>query len=332
MPPLPAVASPAGPPSVVGLDIGGTKTAVVEGGAGGEILQRRAFPTEAERPFEETFPRLAAAVDETREAARTADRHVAALSVSIGGPLRIGDGVLIDPPHLPGWHGVPLKERLEARFPGLPVFVEHDGNAGALAELHFGVGRTRPDLQHLIFLTFGTGIGGGVIVHRRVLHGASDTAGEIGHWRLAEDGPVGFGKAGSWEGFASGRGLVRLAARRFPDRWTPEGSIRAFVDAVLAADPQAIEVAAEAGRWMGRGLALLVDAFNPEVIVLGSLAVVLGDRVLGPARAVLAEEALPQAVAACEILPAILGDRLGDTAALMAAFVAPGLRSVFRLS
>ena len=163
--------------------------------------------------------------------------------------------VLLDPPHLPGWHGVRLKDRLEETVRGLPVFIEHDGNAGALAELHFGVGRDRPDLQHLIFLTFGTGMGGGIVVHRRVLHGASDTAGEIGHWRLAEDGPLGFGKAGSWEGFASGRGLVRLGARLFPERWHPDGPIRPFIEAILDDDPQALEVAEEAGRWMGRGLA-----------------------------------------------------------------------------
>ena len=194
--------------TLIGLDIGGTKTAVVEGTRTAEILQRRVFPTEAHRPFADTFPNLTTLIDETLSEAHQAGRTAAGLSISIGGPLRISEGVLIDPPHLPGWHGIPLKDRLDAHYPDLPVFVEHDGNAGALAEFHFGVGHGRTDLRHLIFLTFGTGLGAGLIVNGRVLHGASDTAGEVGHWRLAMEGPVGFGKAGSWEGFASGRGLV----------------------------------------------------------------------------------------------------------------------------
>jgi glucokinase len=305
--------------TIIGLDVGGTKTAVVEGTRGAEILQRDEAPTEAARPFDETFPALAARVEQTVRRAAEAGRSVTALSVSVGGPLRIAEGILIDPPHLPGWHGVRLKDRLAERFPGLPVSVEHDGNAGALAEFHFGVGKGRRDLRHLIFLTFGTGLGAGLIVNGQILHGATDTAGEVGHWRLAPDGPVGFGKAGSWEGFASGAGLVELAGRMFPRRWTRETPIRQLVDSMLADDPEALRVAEEAGEWMGRGMALLVDAFNPQVIVLGSLAVALGERVLAPARRVLAAEALPQAVAACEVVPSALGKSIGDVAALMAA-------------
>lgn len=308
--------------TIIGLDIGGTKIAIVEGTAEAQILQRTEVPTQARRPFNETFPSLAILIDQTIERATLAGRAAAALSVSIGGPLRINEGLLIDPPHLPGWHGVHLKDRLQARFPALPVFIEHDGNAGALAEFYFGAGRQYPNLQHLIFLTFGTGLGAGLIVNGRILHGASDTAGEIGHWRLAPSGPIGFGKAGSWEGFASGAGLVELAAQMFPQRWTPATPIRQLVDMMLLNDPDALQVAEVAGQWMGRGLALLVDAFNPQVIVLGSLAVVLGERILAPARRLLAIEGLPPAVAACQVIPAVLGSAIGDVAALTAALTA----------
>ncbi|MDX2032014.1 MAG: ROK family protein [Blastocatellia bacterium] len=305
--------------TILGLDVGGTKTAVLEGTREAHILQRAEFLTEAWRPFDEVFPRLCALIDETRARAAEAGREATAISVSIGGPLRIAEGVLLDPPHLPGWHGVRLRDRLRERFPALPVFVEHDGNAGALAEFHFGAGRNRPGLRHLVFLTFGTGLGAGLIVNGQVLHGASDTAGEVGHLRLSFEGPVGFGKAGSWEGFASGAGLVELAARMFPARWRTQTPIRDLVAAMLADDPDALAVAEEAGRWMGRGIALLVDTLNPQLIVLGTLGVVLGERVLGPARRALAEEALPAAVAACNIVPAALGTSIGDVAALMAA-------------
>ena len=302
---------------IIGLDVGGTKTAVVSGSAKAEILQREEILTQAHRPFAETFPRICRIISRLG-----LESSVDAISVSVGGPLRIGAGELIDPPHLPGWHGVPLKRELETAFPGIPVFVEHDGNAGALAEFHFGIGRGREDLRHLVFLTFGTGMGAGFIVNGRVVHGVTDTAGEIGHWRLADHGPSGFGKSGSFEGFASGEGLVRLATRRNGRRWPPETSIRSLVEDMLSDEAEALEVAAEAGRWLGRGLALLVDALNPQAIVLGSLAVVLGERVLASAREVVAAEALPQATAACTIAPAALGNRIGDVASLMAAIAA----------
>lgn len=312
--------------SVAGLDIGGTKTACVEGTLDGQILQRIEIPTRASEPFSDTFPGI---VDHCRQLMATADnanRKIVAISVSVGGPLKISEGLLLNPPHLPGWHNVNLKQRLAEAFPGIPVYVEHDGNAGALAEFQFGVGAERPGLQHLIFLTFGTGLGAGFIVNGHILHGASDTAGEVGHWRLADDGPLAFGKKGSWESFASGYGLVQLAAEMYPSRWNPETPIRDLVQAMIEYDPNASHVANVAGTWLGRGLALLIDSLNPQVIVLGSLAVALGERVLAPARLVVEQEALPQARAACEIVPSILGSRIGDVAALMAALDQPHIR------
>src|SRR5262249_23262479 len=181
--------------TVIGLDIGGTKTAVVEGSAQAEILRREEIATEASRPFDETFRRIASLIKKTIEAARRSSREALAISVSIGGPLKIAEGVLIDPPHLPGWRGVRLKERLADEFPNLPVFVEHDGNAGALAEFHFGVGKGRDDLRHLVVLTFGTGLGAGLIVNGQVLRGATDTAGEGGPPRPGSERPLRFGQA-----------------------------------------------------------------------------------------------------------------------------------------
>jgi glucokinase len=311
--------------TIIGLDIGGTKTACVEGTADAQILQRIEWPTQAERPFAEVFPQLNAQVRSVIDATKQEGRSPVAISVSVGGPLRIEEGFLINPPHLPGWHNLPLKKRLSEAFPNLPVVIEHDGNAGALAEFHFGVGKGRADLQHLIFLTFGTGIGAGFIVNGQILRGASDTAGEVGHWRLADNGPLGFGKRGSWESFASGAGLIELAAQMFPARWTSRTPISELVHAMVEDDPEALQVAEVAGTWMGRGLALLIDALNPQIIVFGSLGVVLGERIFASARRVIAAEALPQAAAACELLPSALGRHIGDVAALMAALSVPAM-------
>jgi glucokinase len=171
----------------------------------------------------------------------------------------------------------------------------------------------------------GTGFGGGLILNGELYRGTTDTAGEVGHIRLADDGPTAFGKTGSWEAFCSGTGIARLAALRYPQRWSGERiTARDLAELAHAGDADALAVLTETGRWLGRGLAVLIDVLNPEVIVIGSLAVRLGDLVLAPAREVIAREALPAAVAACRIVPAALGERLGDRACLCAAIRARG--------
>jgi len=311
----------------MGLDIGGSKLACVEGTQDAHILQRAELPTQGASPFRQSIPAICGLVESQLKEARRAGRSVVALSVSVGGPLRIKEGVLVDPPHLPGWHGAHLKRELSECFPGLPVYIEHDGNAGALAEFHFGAGKLRPNLQHLVFLTFGTGLGAGIVVHGQIVHGATDTAGEVGHWRLSPDGPEAYGKCGSWEALASGAGLRQLALQRFPHKWNRTTQVSELIEAMVSNDPDALTIAAEAGEWMGRGIALLIDVLNPELIVLGSLAVVLGDRVLGAARRIIAKEALSVAATACEIVPAVLGRRIGDVASLMAALTDPAFLS-----
>jgi glucokinase len=314
--------------TIIGLDIGGTKTAIVEGTKDAEILQRFEFPTQSEKPFSEISGYFFNLINETIQTSKKENRKPLAVSISIGGPLKIKEGFILDPPHLPGWHNLNLKEILDKQFPRLPVFVEHDGNAGALAEFYFGVGKDKKNLQHLIFLTFGTGCGAGLIVNGQIMHGATDTAGEIGHFRLADEGPVGFGKAGSWEGFASGKGLVMLASQMFPNRWNEKTPIRELVTDMINDDKKALKVAGEAGKWLGKGIALLIDAFNPQIIVLGSLAVVLGDRVLNSAKKIIQTEALPQAVKVCQITPSKLGNKIGDVASLMAALNSCEIKSL----
>ncbi len=206
--------------TVIGFDIGGTKTAIVEGTPTAEILQREEIPTRAIEPFSQTMARILEIATRFRGQAQKLNRDVVALSVSVGGPLKIGKGVLLNPPHLPGWHGANLKECFASRFPTIPCYVENDANAGALAEFHFGVGKTYRGLRHLVFLTFGTGLGAGFVINGEIVHGASDTAGEVGHWRLSQAGPIAYGKQGSWEAFASGSGLVQLAVQMYPSRWT----------------------------------------------------------------------------------------------------------------
>ncbi len=306
---------------IIGLDIGGTKIAVVLGDRSGRIHDRVQFPTRPERGFQATFDELCRHVEMIRHRAQERGHAPTLLSVSIGGPLDIARGIIYSPPNLPGWDAIPLKALLEERF-GLPVYVEHDGNAGALAEWYFGAAQ---GARNVIFLTMGTGLGGGLILNGQLYRGTSDLAGEVGHIRIAETGPVAYGKAGSWEALCSGTGIARLAAYRFPHRWT-EGRIttRELAQLATSGDADAQAVFAEAGRYLGRGLAILLDILNPEVIVIGSLAVHLGELVLGPAREEMQREALPGAVKVCRVVPAALGERIGDVAALCGAIAATG--------
>lgn len=298
---------------IIGVDIGGTKTAVVEGTDDGGIIRRIQFATAPERGFDSVFDDIVCGIEEL---AASATHAIVALSVAVGGPLDVLQGIVLSPPHLPGWDGIPLKKLLGERCT-FPVYVEHDGNAGALAEWYFGAGR---GTRSMVFLTMGTGFGAGLILDGRLYRGASDVAGEVGHVRIAEDGPDCYGKAGSLEGYASGTGIARLAQSLFPFRWPSTPDMVLLTAAARSGDPDALKVFATASRYFGRGLAMLADTLNPERIILGGLGMRLTDILVAPALRVFNEEALPRAAAVCSIMPAALGESIGDIASLCAAF------------
>lgn len=296
---------------IIGLDIGGTKTAAVLGDFDGKIHLRDQFPTRPERGFDAAYGELCRCAELVIEKAKEDHKAPSCLSVSIGGPLDIDKGIILSPPNLPGWDDIPLKTMLEDRFE-LPAHIEHDGNAGALAEWFFGAGR---GASNVIFLTMGTGFGGGLILDGRLYRGTSFLAGEVGHVRLRDSGPKAYGKVGSWEAFCSGTGISLLAAGRGM-RSTSPADLASLAE---RGDGDALALFDEVGRHLGRGLAILLDVLNPEVIIIGSLAVRLKDLVLEPAREEMSKEALPGAVSACRLVPAELGESLGDVASLCAA-------------
>jgi glucokinase len=305
--------------TIIGVDVGGTKTAVVEATRDAVTLQSESHATRGDLPFAETFPSLAALIRQVLDRARASGRTPAAISIVSPGPLHAATGVIVNPPNLPGWHGVHLTAAVEEQFPGLPVYLEHDAKAGALAEWRFGAARGRPDIENLIFLVYGTGMGAGIIIQGRLLRGASETAGELATLRVPAPDDAVIPRSDGWESVASGRGLVWLGSRMFPSRWTSETPIAAIVGAALAGDVDARAVVTESGRWLGSGMAMLTDVLNPQLIVVGSLAVVLGDLVLGPARDALRRYARPAAVAALEVVPAALGERLSAVQSVMPA-------------
>lgn len=297
---------------ILGLDIGGTKTAVVLGTREGAIRLRKEFATVPQRGFQKTFAELTAVAREVLDGAR---EPVEAISASIGGPLDVEQGIIYSPPNLPGWNTIPLKKMLTEAF-SLPVYVEHDGNAGALAEWYFGAGK---GFSHIVFITMGTGFGAGMILNGRLYRGANDLAGEIGHIRIAENGPLCYGKAGSLEGFGSGTGIIKLAHQLFPGMWNDSATAAAVYRSWQGGSHEARQVFEQAGFRLGRGLALLIDTLNPQRIILGGLGMRVHDALLPFAQAVIQDEALPEAVQVCEIVPAGLGESIGDVASLCAA-------------
>ncbi len=289
---------------IIGIDIGGTKCALAKADDSGNVLQSERFPTtDRDGTLDSIF----------RVAERLLDGGEAVFGISCGGPLDSRSGVIQSPPNLPGWDDVHITEMLTERFGGR-AFLMNDANAGALAEWQFGAGR---GVQSMVFLTHGTGMGGGLILDGRLYEGASGDAGEIGHVRMADDGPVGYGKAGSFEGFTSGGGIAKLARGRIPN--LPEPTAQQVAEAAENGVPEAIAIMNESGMCLGRGLAILIDVLNPEMIVLGSIYTRSGHLLEKAMRLALEREALPSALRACRIVPAQLGERTGIVAAIAVA-------------
>ena len=199
-----------------GIDIGGTKCAVTLGEAnakGVEILKKERFLTDVTQPPENVIERFCAILD-------TLGR-IDGIGVSCGGPLSSKTGRILAPPNLPLWVDVPVVDILQKRC-GVPVRLQNDANACALAEWKFGAGRGS---RNMVFMTFGTGLGAGLILDGKLYTGTNDNAGELGHIRLDEYGPVGYGKAGSFEGFCSGGGIRQLAQSMARERFQMGGSV-----------------------------------------------------------------------------------------------------------
>ena len=238
------------------------------------------------------------------------------VGVSIGGPLDAAHGIIHSPPNLPGWDNIPLRQILEQKL-SLPVNVHHDAAACAIAEHRWGAAR---GLDHLAYLTCGTGFGVGLILAGRVHYGANGHNCEIGHARYRDDGPEAFGKRGSLEAYCAGSSLTRLAAWKFPVRWQKyPPSPPQIADLARQGDPDAAAVITLNAVATGQTCAMLADLLFPQLIVLGSLAIHLGESWLAQVRQTYLAEALPQAAKVCPVVPAGLGDRLQDLSALAAA-------------
>lgn len=274
-------------PLTVGVDIGGTKVLAAVVDAQGEVLALDRRPTEGHdaRVVEDTI------VDVVQGFRREHD--VAAVGVGAAGFVDVGRNVVMFSPHL-DWRREPLRARVAERI-RIPVVVDNDANAAALAECRFGAGRGH---RFVVLTTLGTGIGGALVLDQRVYRGANGMAGEFGHMQVVPDGRrCECGNRGCWEQYASGNVLVREARELVRSSSPMADHLRQLVDgdaerldgpqvsqAARDGDPLSIELLADVGRWLGVGLAGIAAAFDPGCIIIGGGVSDAGELLLGPTR------------------------------------------------
>jgi glucokinase len=308
--------------------LGGTKSTVALADLSGRSvtwLASSTLPTSG--PPAQMLGQLTGALG--AQLARAGGPPLAGAGIVCGSPLDEAAGLVLGPPNLPSWHRVDVVTPFGAAF-GVRPRLMNDANAGVLAEWTWGAAR---GTDTCAFLTLGTGLGAGLIVNRRLHRGVRGLAGEIGHWRLAPDGPPGHGKAGSFEGFCSGAGIGRWAQavaatclqRGEPSAlagtWAAVASITAERAGRAAdqGDRAAVELWAEIGRKLGAGLALLIDVLDPEAIVLGGIYPRQAGRLAEPMHDFIEREALASAAAPCRIEPSALGEHIGEWSGLAVA-------------
>lgn len=316
----------------LGIDIGGTKCAVILGKGDldntidGFIIDKKAFPTEVSRGWKAVIDNILSVADELLESKSIKTDELIGIGISCGGPLDSKKGTIHCPPNLPDWDNVPIVEIFEKHF-NVKTYLQNDANACAVAEWKFGAAK---GCKNAVFLTFGTGMGAGLILDGKLYSGTNDLAGEVGHIRLSDSGPAGYGKIGSFEGFCSGGGIARLGeilkeeARKNGIETqlnnTDVLTAKNISEAAKHGDEIAKKVYRICAEKLGQGLSILIDILNPEVIVIGSIYQRDTDMFEDIINEVMKNEALPGALSVCKIRPAALADNIGDFAALGLVF------------
>jgi glucokinase len=295
----------------IGIDLGGTKIRSMSFDDRMNVIGEDYRETEAELGPDSVMARM---IDSVLAAAK--GQPILAAGISTPGPSKPRLGIVTEPPNLPGWKDVNLAQLIGEKL-GVPAWIENDANAAAIAEHQEGAGK---GLDHVLLVTLGTGVGGGLIVDGKLVYGASGGAGEIGHQVIVPEGPrCGCGRLGCLEAVASGLALGREAAALI--QRSPEGRLAKLVaeaneepsakllhEAANAGDGEAEAVIRTAGRYLGAGLTNLVNVFNPEMIVVGGSLRRLGEPYLGEALKIVERDAFRQHYEDVSIVEAKLGD------------------------
>jgi glucokinase len=314
---------------VIGVDLGGTNIVVgalpIDGGDG-EVLGLRSVPTDAQRGAKFVVDRIVGLIDETRNEILSrmggAADDFAGVGIGSPGPLDRLTGTVINTPNL-GWRNFPLRD-LIANAVGLPATLDNDANCATYGEWWLGAGR---NVNTLIGLTLGTGIGGGIVLNGEIFHGVSDAAGEIGHMTIDSTGrKCNCGNYGCLEAYASGPAIAARAVEGIEAG--AESLLPALVDgrlddvtaatvyeAVVLGDPYANEVMRETAKFLGAGVANIINILNPDMVVIAGGVTRAGDHIFVPLRAEIRRRAFKSAEEACQIV----SGQLPGTAGLIGA-------------
>lgn len=314
--------------AALGLDIGGTKLAAGVVGADGTVHSFLVTPTLVQEGVQAVLARLFDLGHKAMDESGVAPERIAAVGIGCGGPLDPEAGVLLCPPHLPGWVDVPITRLTQDRY-GLPVVLDNDATAAAAGEHRFGAGR---GTRHMIYLTVSTGVGGGVVVDGRTYRGAAGNGGELGHVTVDRHGRHcrGCGRTGCLEAYVSGTSIAERAREA-----VAEAEAAGVPTALSACSPlTAADVSREAAAgdvvatqvWVATtqvlacGVTSLVNVFEPELVVLGGGVTRAGEQLLAPVRRIVAERAMGPAARAVRVVASGSADRVGVLGAAAVAF------------
>lgn len=313
---------------ILGIDIGGTKCAVILGekeNGGVSLIDKDKFATTS---VYETIESILTAVGDIIERNALNSEDILAIGISCGGPLDSEKGVIMSPPNLQGWDNIPIVEIISERF-GIRTDLQNDADACALAEWKYGAGR---GVCNMVFMTFGTGLGAGLVLNGKLYTGTNNNAGELGHIRLSDYGPVGYGKAGSFEGFCSGGGIAQIAKMLLAekiqmgnsvdwyDRENPELiTAQKIAEEAFRGDELALQIFDISARELGKGLSVVMDILNPELIVIGGIYTRCKDLMEKRMMEIITKEALPNASQVCKVVISELNEQIGDYSALSVA-------------
>ncbi len=312
---------------IVGVDLGATNIVSILINGEGKVIDKDTRATLAREGKEKALSQIVSSVRAVLEKGQLqgiSSASIKGVGVGSPGPLDTKKGIIHFAPNLPGWNNVPLVSFLGDQLK-LPMFLENDGNAAALAEWWIGAGKK---VDNLVLLTLGTGIGGGIIIGGEVLHGAWDTAAEIGHMIIHEGGLVcGCGKRGCLEAYASATGVIKRTVsfmkaggdtvlREVVHDHLEDITCELVYRAAERGDELSQMIVKETARYLGIGIASLVNIINPEMVILSGGMTAAGDLLFKPVRKYARKYALKAAIRGVRIVPAKLG---GNTGALGAA-------------
>ena len=308
----------------IGIDVGGTnvKIALVDGD--GKIIYSNSVPTYAQMGYEYTVNNIKQAIKDLMKETNTEAKDIQGIGFDFPGQVDCKTGVVKNAPNIPGWVNVPIAQMIEDEF-HIPTRIDNDVRCAALGELKFGAGR---GCENFVCITVGTGIGSGLVINGKVVRGAANAAGEIGHIKLQmEDGPLcGCGDSGCLEAFASGPSIVAMAqeylkggkSAKFREL-AGDGEITPYIvaKAAEAGDPVARRIFEKMGYYIGMGLTSVINLLNPEKIIIGGGVAECGELLLDPIRRTINERAMKVQREAVEIVPAELGNSAGVIGASM---------------